>query len=651
MGTSLKKAKHRKPRRKTQDTKPGREKRRSSLIYDLRILQKVWRLQPSLIMWMALWAVLWAIIDSATVYCRNAMFNAMDVSDRFMDVAIFIFIIGGFLLFFFIPDHIYNIIILPVLNRKLRYKIHAELYDKAARMDLACYDDPDFYNQFVWAMRESDSRAVSVVTSVFNIVHQLIGTLAITGLLISIHVGMGIVMFVGVSLSFAVDYIGDRQWMRKANECNPIWRRADYVQRMFYLTDYAKEMRTSHAADMLEEDYQETAEQDRTISIRYGKRFALLYGIGYNLTRRATYYATILIMIGELAAGRVLIGGFAAAITSLSMLQFIMTNLAYSIVELPKHALYLEKYFAFLEHENRIASGDCPVPAFESLTFDHVSFAYSGVTTDEEQALNEAIRQAERKRDGRVDDDLMPTVDRSEVLHDVSFTIRRGEKVAIVGYNGAGKTTLIKLVMRLYDPTAGRILYNGRDIREYRLDEYRDRIGAVFQDFRIFAATVGENVMGGCYEPTPETEARIREALDSATFTERLATMEKGLDTPLCRDIHKDGVNLSGGEAQKVAIARVFVRPYDLIIMDEPSSALDPVAEYELNHSILNAADSRDRTVIFISHRLSTTRFAGRILLFADGRLTEAGNHDELIAMNGLYAEMFCMQAEKYQRE
>ena len=156
--------------------------------------------------------------------------------------------------------------------------------------------------------------------------------------------------------------------------------------------------------------------------------------------------------------------------------------------------------------------------------------------------------------------------------------------------------------------------------------------------------------MGGGYERTPENESRIRAALDSATFSDRLESLEQGLETPLTREIDKEGVNLSGGEAQKVAIARVFVRPYDLIIMDEPSSALDPVAEYELNHSILHAADSRDRTVIFISHRLSTTRFADRIFLFAGGELCEQGSHDELLRMNGRYAEMFRMQAEKYRK-
>ena len=173
--------------------------------------------------------------------------------------------------------------------------------------------------------------------------------------------------------------------------------------------------------------------------------------------------------------------------------------------------------------------------------------------------------------------------------------------------------------MRLYDPTSGRILYNGQDIREFDLADYRAHIGAVFQDYCLFAATVAENVMGGRYDASPESEAAVRKALDSASFTERLTTLEKGLDTPLTRRAGRERRQPVGRRGAKNRHCRVFVRPYELIIMDEPSSALDPVAEYELNHSILNAADRQDRTVIFISHRLSTTRFADRILLFADG--------------------------------
>ncbi len=625
---------------------------RASLIYDFKMIAKIWRLEPAIIILAGVWALAWAAIDSAAVYFRNALFNALDVSDNFMDAAIFIFVLAAVYLFFFIPDHIYNLLILPIITRRLQTKMHAELYEKAQSMDIACYDDPDFYNEFVWAMRESDNHAMATLGAVFSIIHRTIATTAITGLMLSINVAVGVIIFAGVLLSFFVDLVAERFWVKLSYESNPLWRRADYVSRTFYLSEYAKEMRTSRAPEMLTRDYDETADQQVKLRRRYGRIFTLIYGIGYNLSRRVTYYATILIMLGELVKGNVLIGGFAAAITALTMLQSILTQLAEAVVELPKHALYLEKYFTFLEHENRLTSGDAPVPAFESLTFEHVSFAYASVKTEAETALQEAIRVRELKEQGRTLDDLDPVEEkeRPDVLRDVSFTIRRGEKVAIVGYNGAGKTTLIKLMMRLYDPTEGRILYNGRDIREYRLEEYRDRIGAVFQDYRIFAATVAENVLGGAHDGSEETAARVRDALDSATFSERLATLEKGVDTPLCRDLDPTGVNLSGGEAQKVAIARVFVRPYDLIIMDEPSSALDPVAEYELNHSILHAADAQRRTVIFISHRLSTTRFAGRILLFADGALAEEGSHDDLLLRDGKYAEMFRLQAEKYRR-
>ena len=197
---------------------------------------------------------------------------------------------------------------------------------------------------------------------------------------------------------------------------------------------------------------------------------------------------------------------------------------------------------------------------------------------------------------------------------------------------------------RLYDPTEGEILYNGRNLKDYDIPGLRARIGTVFQDYKIFAATVTENVLGR--EVHEEDRDAVTDALTKATFADRLSDMEKGLDTPLTKEFSEDGVNLSGGEAQKVAIARIFARPYELIVMDEPSSALDPAAEYELNHTIL--AYAKDKTVVFISHRLSTTRMADRILMFADGRLIEEGSHDELMRRGGKYAEMFRLQAEKY---
>lgn len=225
--------------------------------------------------------------------------------------------------------------------------------------------------------------------------------------------------------------------------------------------------------------------------------------------------------------------------------------------------------------------------------------------------------------------------------------IEAGQKVAFVGENGAGKSTLIKLLMRLYDVTEGSIEYGGTDIRNYGTDQYRDIFGSVFQDYQIYASSVRENVMMDSSHH--EEEKRVRDALEQSGFLERLLTLPKGLDTMLTREFAQDGVQLSGGEAQKVAIARLFAKKerMHIAILDEPSSALDPKAEYELNQNIMNKAG--DATVIFISHRLSTTRDADCIYMFENGEIVEHGTHQQLMESNGQYAEMFQCQAKYYQ--
>ena len=324
------------------------------------------------------------------------------------------------------------------------------------------------------------------------------------------------------------------------------------------------------------------------------------------------------------------LGAFVASINVIWQLQWSMYDLAQKVIRMPDNAQYISKYLKFLEYKPRIVSGAIPAESLKSIELRNVTFTYQPILeeTETKKENGEEEKKEEPKRS----------------LEGVNLTIKKGEKVAIVGYNGAGKTTLTKLLMRLYDPTEGEILYNGRNLKEYDIPSLRSRIGTVFQDYKIFAATIAENVLSDtCTEADREI---VADALTKATFNDKLTSLEKGMDTHLTKEFFNEGVNLSGGESQKVAIARIFARPYDLIIMDEPSSALDPAAEYELNHTILEYA--KDKTVVFISHRLSTTRIADRILMFADGKLIESGSHDELMAQNGKYAEMFLLQAEKY---
>lgn len=225
------------------------------------------------------------------------------------------------------------------------------------------------------------------------------------------------------------------------------------------------------------------------------------------------------------------------------------------------------------------------------------------------------------------------------------MTIHPGEHIAIVGENGAGKTTLIKLLMRLYEVEEGEITYGGENIQEFTTKTYRDKIGAVFQDYQIYAGTLQENIV---MDDSKMPEEKVLQALEQADFMGKYEKLPKGLDTELTREFSNEGTMLSGGEAQKVAISRMFLKGNDkkIAILDEPSSALDPIAEYTLTKNMMEQAQGA--TIIFISHRLSTTRDADRIYMFAKGRIVEQGTHEELMKMQGAYVRMFEKQAEKY---
>lgn len=236
---------------------------------------------------------------------------------------------------------------------------------------------------------------------------------------------------------------------------------------------------------------------------------------------------------------------------------------------------------------------------------------------------------------------------KKDTLKHISMHIEPGQKVAFVGENGAGKSTFTKLLMRLYDVTEGSICYGGEDIRNFTTEEYRNIFGSVFQDYQIYASSVQENVM--MHGLKEEEKKQAEAALEQSGFSDRLKTLPDGLATALTREFNEKGVQLSGGEAQKVAIARLFAKKeqMQIAILDEPSSALDPRAEYELNKNIMNRVGNA--TVIFISHRLSTTRDADCIYMFENGEIIEQGTHQELMALGGQYADMFQCQAKYYQ--
>ena len=294
---------------------------------------------------------------------------------------------------------------------------------------------------------------------------------------------------------------------------------------------------------------------------------------------------------------------------------WILIGLFENIMNMVKNGMFIRNLRTFLEYEEEIPEdydGLIADQPFEILEFENVSFSYQ----------------------------------KEETIKDISFTIKKGEAIALVGHNGAGKSTIIKLILRYYDPTSGVIRLNGVDIRKYNLRSYRKLFATAFQDVCILGMTVKDNILLG-EKSTPENEERVATALKKAGIYERIESLPKGIHTMMTKEFDEEGVVLSGGESQKVAVARAFYRICPIKIFDEPSSALDPIAEYELFQSIMQ--ERRQNTMIFISHRLSSVKNVDYVLMLEHGQIIERGTHKELMQREGSYATMYRKQARNYQ--
>lgn len=500
---------------------------------------------------------------------------------------------------------------------KIREKIKMMLYEKAKELDLACYDNPEFYNEQVLAISEVDKQIDRGIQFIQN---------TLSGITVFVSTGIYFLMRDKVSIFFAVaSFVLSFAFNQMYNKLNylvriegiPFTRKRDYVKRIFYLSDYAKEIRLNpDVSDILFERFEEANAEVYKVEKKYANRKFLL-GFLRRYVSNAMFgdvlYISYLVFQAAVR-GTLSFSTVAILYNSFGRLKEGMRIFTDVYPFASETSLYVSKIRKFLDYQPKIVSEEGLIPSdgAKEIELKKVSFAYGDKT------------------------DML--------LKDIDLHIRPGEKIALVGYNGAGKTTLVKLLMRLYDVKSGEILADGTDIRKYDVKQYRNTIGTVFQDFQIFGGNVRENVILNVDECSDEE--RIRQALTDSGLINRVNSLPAGLDTELTTEFAKDGVNLSGGESQKLAIARVFYKNAGLMILDEPSSALDPIAEYQLNHAMMEA--TKDKSVIFISHRLSTTRLADRIIMLENGRIVEQGNHEELLKQNGKYAQMWKVQAGAY---
>lgn len=504
----------------------------------------------------------------------------------------------------------------PTGNQMMYEKLHLRMFEKACDVELECFENPEFYNKYTKATSQIKGKAFAVINVLADSLTMILNICFLTYK--AVETDVFVLLF--VLLPFvSTTFIGvktNRLKYKRYEENVENDRTKEYVKRTMYLRDYAKEIRLSNIFNVLT-DYFERSVSNTIKNVRkHGGRLvalsALQYGLNYSFTIGLTIsYAALRLLYWKNISAT----DFVVLVSVISNFTWNVIDLSVRLTKLQDNSQYIDNIKEFMEYEPKIAEsqpGLEPTRRDLTLKMKQVGYTYFG--------------QAE------------------PVLKDINLEIKPGQKIALVGHNGAGKTTLVKLLMRLYDVSEGEIILGEHNIKEYRVRGYRDLFGTVFQDYQVISLSVAENVMMG--EVTEAEREKVVEALKNSGAYEKVQTLKYGMDTTLTREFDKEGAVLSGGEAQKIAIARVFAKDCDFVILDEPSSALDPIAEYKMYESMLKAC--KDKAVIFISHRLSSAVLADHIYMLEKGSIVEHGTHQQLMEQKGKYAQMFDMQAASY---
>lgn len=596
-------------------TKPSRSTVIKNTFYAVKIITKA---SPFLLVGYALSTTGYWFFES---YVKNVIFlekmiNTVTLGGTFREFMIILLAFCGFGILAHFLD-CFGDFIASAENKKVYRLLNEQIFRKACQVDVECYENPKFYDNYKRAtdvINNDLSMSFSwctghLVSSVFT-GGSLVAYICTVDPKILLFLSGMILFIISQSYRNKIEYKKDRE-MTSNN------RKKDYVQRVVFLKDFSKDMRTSGIYNVMKNRFVNAVENNRAIIKKYGWKTGLLDVLGGIFTEILPIAGTLIYGVYGFAVTKsISVAQFAVLVSAITSLKSIMENVGRDITEIQRVSLYYGNLREFFAYKNRLKDGTKKAGELESIEFKNVSFTYPGANKPS--------------------------------LKNVSFRIDKNETVAIVGKNGAGKSTFVKLLLRFYDPDEGEVLYNGINVKEYEADSLRKRIGTVFQDYKVFALSVNENVL--CRECENEADRLHAEtALKKSGAYAKISTFEKGADTILTREFDDNGTGLSGGEQQKVAAARMFAHPFDLAVLDEPSSALDPIAEYKMYESLIE--ETKEKMVVYISHRLSSAVLSDRIYVFENGTVAEFGSHQELMAKNGVYAEMFEMQASNYKDE
>ena len=512
-----------------------------------------------------------------------------------------------------------------LLGARLSVDINVQILEKALTLDLRHFEDGRFYDSLTRARREASFRPVSVVTEGFQLLQNSLTLIGYLALILRYSRWAALALFAASVPAALVEMYFSRSAFRLRNWRSPEARQLNYLEYVLANDGHVKEVKLFGLGPTLLGRYKTLAEkilrEDQSLA---GRRAG--WALALSLMGTAAFYACYAGMALAAATARITLGNMTLYLVAFRQGQQAFQSVLSAVGGIYEDTLYMSNLFEYLSIP---VSSDAPrkPPEYPSSTaeagirFENVGFKYP--------AAPGANGHSQEKW----------------ALRNVSFFVPRGQSVALVGQNGAGKTTLIKLLTRLYDPSEGRILLDGVDLRDWDPVKLRTRTAVIFQDFNEYQLDVRENVGVGSLPHLTE-EARISRAAERGGADEVVATLPEGLGTKLGKWAH-DGVELSGGQWQKIALARAFMREEaDVLVLDEPTAALDAEAEHAIFERFRTLAAGR--TTFLISHRFSTVRMADRILVIEGGKILEDGSHQELVAAGARYAHLFSLQAQGY---
>jgi ATP-binding cassette, subfamily B, bacterial len=588
---------------------------KGSFVHAPRTLRLVWRAAPRPTTGLAAATIAAALIPLAIAWVGKAIMDsvvARDADATLRWVLIELALVGGQAL----VQRVLGLL-RALIGARLGIDINVQILEKALTLDLRHFEDPEFYDQLTRARREASTRPLSVVNETFQLVQNLLTLAGYILLLVNFSGWAVLGLIVAAVPATLVEMRFSTAAFRLRNWRSPETRRLNYLEYVLANDNHAKEVKLFGLGPMLLGRYRSLAEtffrEDRALATRRA-----VWAYVLSLLATGTFYGCYAVMAVQAARGRLPLGDMTLYIIAFRQGQQAFQSILTALGSMYEDNLYMSNLFKYLAIPTSGSALAPPPPPTavadeEGIRFENVGFRYPG---------------------------------RDEwALRGLDLFIPRGQSLALVGHNGAGKTTFIKLLTRLYEPTEGRILLDGRDLRAWDVDALRARVGVIFQDFNEYQLKVRENVGVGSVAHL-EDDLRLRRAVESGGATEVVGALKEGLDTPLGRWF-REGVELSGGQWQKVALARAFMREEaDILVLDEPTAALDAEAEHAVFERFRRLASGR--TTILISHRFPTVRMADRIVVLEHGKVVEEGTHDELVAAGERYAKLFALQAQGY---